>query len=188
MHQSLCLQCLNSTVSLYPRFLASVAILQSISDSRKHWVNTQRHNVFPLNENHAKSLMKRMRCIDWADTNTSSQTHIKMLNLINWIGPIDWSFEGDSWEIVSFFLCQLNRTAPLLIGVITLPAHIDLQRATMQRLKSCQAVLCVYPCRALFYADTHHACILSAITLNNMQTALKATHRFGLVRQISWWE
>lgn len=94
-----------------PRLLSAAAVLPSISESRTHWVNTQRPNVFPLNENHAQTLMKRMRTIDWADTNTTSQTHIQMLCLTNWIGTIDCPSEGDSERLFLFSLLIGRRSS-----------------------------------------------------------------------------
>lgn len=57
--------------------------------------------------------MKRMKNIDWADTNTSSRTHIQMFSLTNWMGTIDLSVHGQLWEIVSFFLAANWTEEPL---------------------------------------------------------------------------
>lgn len=90
-----------------PCLSSAAAVLPSISDSGTHWVNTQRHNVFPLNENHAQTLMKRMKTIDWADTNTGSQTHkqthIQMFSRINWKRTIDCPSKGDSERLFLLF-------------------------------------------------------------------------------------
>lgn len=65
MRHSPRLQWVNAAIKFSPLpFIHTAMALPSTSYSRTHWVNTQRHNVFPLNENHAQALMKRMKNID----------------------------------------------------------------------------------------------------------------------------
>lgn len=116
--------------------------------------------------------MKRMRAIDWADTNTSSLTDTRT-NVLPYEldGNHRLSFGRRLWEIVSFFCA--NRTKQLFVdwGIKSL-AHIDLWLATAQRQKSCKTTLWLE--RHLLYDDTRRS------TWNTCKQHVES--------QTGWWE
>lgn len=59
--------------------------------------------MFPYNENPAQFLMKRMKSIDWIDTNTNSQAVTHVFRLTNWTGTIDFPSAGDSGRLFLVF-------------------------------------------------------------------------------------
>lgn len=77
--------------------------------------------------------MKRMKHIDWIDTNTSQRTYTQMLRLTNWTGIIDRLSASRFRGCFYFFSSKWTEWRPLLIAGIKLLSDIDLQRTTMQR-------------------------------------------------------